>query len=65
MLTLHAAGGVDGKRRRRVFSLRFLGDDIRHAPRRWRTSPEFPGLTEELPTGALLAHPLFPVLWPR
>src|SRR5579872_1871722 len=43
MLTLHAAGGVEGSRRRRVFSLRFLGDDIRHAPRPWRTSPEFPG----------------------
>ncbi|MBB1597733.1 phytanoyl-CoA dioxygenase family protein [Achromobacter sp. UMC46] len=65
MLTLHAAGGVGGNRRRRAFSLRFLGEDMRHAPRPWRTSPEFPGLAECLPAGAPLAHPLFPVLWPR
>lgn len=63
MLTLHAARGVTGSNRRRVFSVRFLGDDIRHAPRRWRTSPEFPGLSEELPAGAPMNHPLFPVLW--
>ena len=44
MLTLHAARGVTGPHRRRVFSVRFLGDDITHAPRRWNTSPEFPGL---------------------
>ena len=65
MLALHAAGGVDGDRRRRVFSVRFLGDDIRHAPRRWATSPEFPGLREELAPGAPMQHPLFPVLWER
>jgi len=63
MLTLHAAQGVDGRHRRRVFSVRFLGDDITHAPRRWKTSPEFPGLAEELPAGATMSHPLFPVLW--
>jgi ectoine hydroxylase-related dioxygenase (phytanoyl-CoA dioxygenase family) len=64
MLTLHASRGVDGTRRRRVFSVRFLGDDITHAPRRWKTSPEFPGLAEELPAGAPMHHALFPVLWP-
>jgi len=65
MLALHAAAGVDGDRRRRVFSVRFLGDDMRHAPRRWATSPDFPGLAEELPAGAPLDHPLFPVAWSR
>ena len=65
MLTLHAAGGVQGPQRRRVFSVRFLGDDIVHAPRSWVTSPEFPGLREELPAGARMEHPLFPVLWKR
>jgi hypothetical protein len=65
MLTLHAAGGVDGTRRRRVFSVRFLGDDITHAPRPWATSPDFPGLTDELPAGAAMNHPLFPLLWQR
>jgi ectoine hydroxylase-related dioxygenase (phytanoyl-CoA dioxygenase family) len=63
MLTLHATAGVDADRRRRVFSVRFLGDDMRHAPRRWKTSPEFPGLADELPAGAPMDHPLFPVLW--
>jgi ectoine hydroxylase-related dioxygenase (phytanoyl-CoA dioxygenase family) len=63
MLTLHAAGGVDAGHRRRVFSVRLLGDDITHAPRSWVTSPAFPGLAEALPAGARMEHPLFPVLW--
>jgi ectoine hydroxylase-related dioxygenase (phytanoyl-CoA dioxygenase family) len=63
MLTLHAARGVTGPHRRRVFSVRFLGDDATHAPRRWRTSPEFPGLAEELPAGSPMNHPLFPEVW--
>jgi ectoine hydroxylase-related dioxygenase (phytanoyl-CoA dioxygenase family) len=65
MLTLHGSGGVDGTHRRRVLSLRFLGDDMVHAPRRWLTSPPFPGLEEELPAGAALDHQLFPVLVTR
>ncbi len=60
MLTLHAAPG--SAVRRRAFSLRFLGDDMRHAPRPWKTSPDFPGLEQELPAGAALDHPLFPLL---
>jgi ectoine hydroxylase-related dioxygenase (phytanoyl-CoA dioxygenase family) len=63
MLTLHASAGVAGARRRRVFSLRFLGDDIVHAPRAWATSPAFPGLARELAPGAPMEHPLFPVVW--
>ena len=62
MLALHASAGVDGDRRRRVFSVRFIGDDTTHAPRRWKTSPDFPGLAAELPAGAAMAHPLFPLL---
>lgn len=62
MLTLHASSGVSGPHRRRAFSVRFLGDDITHAPRRWTTSPPFPGLDEELPAGAPMYHPLFPLL---
>jgi ectoine hydroxylase-related dioxygenase (phytanoyl-CoA dioxygenase family) len=62
MLALHAAAGVDDDRRRRVFSVRFLGDDIRHAPRSWKTSPDFPGLADVLPAGAEMDHPLFPLL---
>ena len=62
MLTLHHAYGVPGSNRRRAFSLRFLGDDAVHAPRPWRTSPQFDGLDDELPAGAPMDHPLFPVL---
>ncbi len=62
MLTLHHAYGVSGTSRRRAFSLRFLGDDATHAPRPWRTSPPFEGLEAELPAGAPMEHPLFPVL---
>ncbi len=65
MLTLHASAGVSVGHRRRVFSVRVLGDDIRHAPRPWATSPEFPGLAAELPAGAPMEHPLFPLLWRR
>ncbi|MDH3540038.1 MAG: phytanoyl-CoA dioxygenase family protein [Acidimicrobiia bacterium] len=64
MLTLHAAGGT-GEGTRRVLSIRFLGDDMVHAPRSWATSPPFPGLADELPVGAPMDHPLFPVLWER
>jgi len=61
MLTLHAAAG--STHRRRVFSARYIGDDVRHAPRRWATSPEFPGLETEIPAGAPMDHPLFPNVW--
>ena len=63
MLTVHGAPGFPGPGRRRVLSVRFLGDDMVHAPRPWVTSPPFPGLADELPAGAPLDHPLFPVLW--
>lgn len=65
MSTVHGAPGVPGPGRRRVLSLRFLGDDMVHAPRPWTTSPPFPGLEEELAAGAPMDHPLFPVLWRR
>lgn len=61
MLTLHAANGT--QTRRRAFSIRFMGDDTRHAPRGWVTSPEFPGLREELGEGERMEHGLFPVAW--
>jgi len=64
MLALHGSAGVSGAHRRRVLSVRFIGDDIRHAPRRWKTSPHFPGLAEQLPAGAPMAHPLFPIVGP-
>ena len=65
MLSLHGAAGFIGPGRRRVLSLRYIGDDVRHAPRPWTTSPEFPGLADELPAGAPFDHPTFPLVWPR
>ena len=47
-----------------VFSARYIGgEDVRHAPRPWTTSPDFPGLTETLAAGAPMDHPLFPLVW--
>jgi len=63
MLALHSAGGAAS--RRRVLSLRFMGDDVVHAPRPWKTSPDFPGLEAELAAGAAMQHPLFPIVWPK
>ena len=62
MLTLHAGAGSDALRR--VFSVRLIGDDIRHAPRDWETSPKFSGLSDQLLAGVPIDHELFPVSWP-
>jgi ectoine hydroxylase-related dioxygenase (phytanoyl-CoA dioxygenase family) len=45
MLTVHGAAG--SARRRRVFSLRLLGDDMVHAPRQWVCSPDFRAVIPE------------------
>jgi ectoine hydroxylase-related dioxygenase (phytanoyl-CoA dioxygenase family) len=63
-LSVHGAPGFPFPGRRRVLSLRYLSAGARHAPRGWRTSPPFDGLDAELPSGAVLDHPLFPVVWP-
>jgi ectoine hydroxylase-related dioxygenase (phytanoyl-CoA dioxygenase family) len=65
MLTVHGSGGVLGPNRRRVLSVRFLGDDMVHAPRHWTTSPPFDGLEAELPAGSPMDHAMFPELWRR
>ena len=65
MLTVHGSGGVPGSGRRRVLSVRFLGDDMVHAPRDWPTSPPFPGLDAELAPGAPMDHWRFPILLDR
>lgn len=41
MLAVHGSAGFPGPGRRRVFSLRVLGDDMAYAPRSWTTSPDF------------------------
>jgi ectoine hydroxylase-related dioxygenase (phytanoyl-CoA dioxygenase family) len=62
MLTLHASAGVGPTQQRRVFSVRYLGDDARHAVRPWRTSPPFAGLGDRLADGAEMMDELFPVV---
>jgi ectoine hydroxylase-related dioxygenase (phytanoyl-CoA dioxygenase family) len=64
-LTVHGAPGFPYPGRRRILSLRYLSAGVRHAPRRWTTSPPFDGLDAELADGAAMDHPLFPVVWPR
>ena len=39
MLTLHSGAG--SRAQRRDFSVRLIGDDIRHAPREWKPLPSF------------------------
>ncbi|CAF1367211.1 unnamed protein product [Adineta ricciae] len=64
MLTLHGARGTIGnENRRRVFSVRFLGDDVTHAPRTWVTSPDFSDIKDEIPAGGPMDHPRFPIIW--
>ncbi len=61
MLTLHAAGPADT--RRRAVSFRLIGDDVTYAPRPHRTSPPFPGIEDELEPGdAMAVDRLFPLL---
>jgi ectoine hydroxylase-related dioxygenase (phytanoyl-CoA dioxygenase family) len=64
MLTLHGARGTTADEgRRRVYSVRFLGDDVTHAPRKWITSPDFSDIIQEIKAGAPMDHPRFPILW--
>jgi ectoine hydroxylase-related dioxygenase (phytanoyl-CoA dioxygenase family) len=64
MLTVHGAPGASG--RRRVFSLRVLGDDMVHAPRTWTTSPDFSDVLfeDERVAGQPLKGDWFVPIWP-
>ena len=62
MATLDAAPGSVGDSRRRVFSLRLIGDDIRFVKRPWVTSPPFTGLDKILNTGDEMRTDIFPLL---
>lgn len=59
--TLHGARGNTTTRRRRAFSMRFVGDDARYVERPGRTSPPYPG--HEMKAGQKLREDWFPVLW--
>ena len=66
-LTVHGAPGMPGAGRRRVFSLRFLGDDMRWVPRPWVPSPDL-GLVlgptgDDRVAGSPLSGAWFPLLY--
>lgn len=60
--TVHGARGNPTARRRRAFSMRWLGDDCRYRERPGRTSPPFPD--HGMHDGERLREDWFPVLWP-
>ena len=60
--TVHGARGNDAPDRRRVLSLRWIGDDVRYAERPGRTSPPYPG--HAMVPGQRLREDWFPVIWP-
>lgn len=61
--TLHGAPANRSAGRRRVISVRWVGDGARFAARPGRTSPPYPDL--DYADGAPFEGPDFPVLWPR
>ncbi|HUS55944.1 MAG TPA: phytanoyl-CoA dioxygenase family protein [Thermohalobaculum sp.] len=60
--TLHGAPANASDQRRRVISVRWVGDDARFVRRLGRTSPAFPDLVYE--DGARFEAPEFPVIHP-
>ena len=60
---VHGASGNNSKDRRRAFSMRFIGDDVRYVDREGETSPPFTGIN--LKVGDTLRKDWFPVVWSR
>jgi ectoine hydroxylase-related dioxygenase (phytanoyl-CoA dioxygenase family) len=60
--TVHGARGNDSSTRRRVLSLRWVGDDVRYVERPGRTSPPFTG--HDMVPGQRLREDWFPIVWP-
>ncbi len=61
--TLHGSGNAEVNQRRRAFSTRWLGDDVRYCERPGETSPPFPDIG--LTPGEPMREDWFPVLWRR
>lgn len=61
--TVHGTGGGLVRARRRAFSTRWLGDDVRYAERPGETSPHYAGIGLE--TGDRMREDWFPVVWRR
>ena len=60
--TLHGTTSEATTDRRRAFSTRWLGDDVRYLERQGETSPPLNNLG--LQSGEVMRHDWFPVLWP-
>ena len=60
--TLHGTTSAPIEKRRRAFSTRWLGDDVRYLERQGETSPPLNDLG--LQSGDVMRPDLFPVLWP-
>ena len=60
---VHGASGNNSQERRRAFSMRFIGDDVRYKDRGGETSPPFAGIN--LKSGDTLRTDWFPVVWSR
>ena len=61
--TLHGAPANTSTMRRRVTSIRWVGDDARFVKRPAKTSPHFPDLVYE--DGAPFSGEQFPILYPQ
>lgn len=59
--TAHGARGNLAASRRRVLSLRWVGDDVRYVERPARTSPPYPG--HNMKPGQKLREDWFPVIF--
>ena len=60
---VHGASGNNSQDRRRAFSMRFIGDDVRYIDRGGETSPPFTNIN--LKSGDALRTDWFPVVWSR
>jgi len=60
--TVHGARGNDSPHRRRVLSLRWVGEDVRFGERPGPTSPPYPG--HGMRPGQRLREDWFPTIWP-
>ena len=60
---LHGARGNESDKRRRAFSLRLTGDDVRYVERPGPTSPPFPG--HNMKPGDRLREDWFPLIYER
>ncbi len=61
--TVHGTSGNNTKNKRRAFSMRFIGDDVRYIDRGGETSPPFTGIN--LKAGDTLRTDWFPVVWSK